>query len=164
MYQVSEGGKDDPENLIALCPTDHARYHRGDIPREAIFAYKSMLVAISRAFDLESMDRLLFLEPLSTSFLIVSGDGVLHFDRLIAAGLAEVIQKSNNKDLIVTYAVSISPKGKRLIAAWRSGDHVRIKQAIGGPIPGLDSHGNIPRTSSLLGASKAGNPRRVPQV
>src|SRR5206468_976550 len=87
IYEVSAGGGDDPSNLIALCPTDHVLYHRGTISADSIYAYKAMLVAIGRAFDLDAVDRLLFLAPCTKDFLIVSGDGVLHFARLIAAGL-----------------------------------------------------------------------------
>lgn len=135
IYQVSEDGKDEASNLIALCPTCHAYYHAGHISREAIFAYKSILVAVNRAFDIEAIDRLMFLEPLSQDFLIVSGDGVLHFDRLIAAGLASFTPESNNNGLLVTYAVNLSAKGKMLIEAWKSGDHLKIEQAVTGAIP-----------------------------
>lgn len=135
IYQVSEGGKDDVSNLIALCPTCHRYYHAGIISREAIFAYKSILVAINRAFDLESIDRLMFLEPLKKDFLIVTGDGVLHFDRLIAAGLATFEPMKNNNQLLVTYAVNLAPKGKMLIEAWKSGDHLKIKSAVTSTIP-----------------------------
>ncbi len=94
-----------------------------------------MLVAINRAFDLESIDRLMFLEMQPQDYLIVQGDGVLHFDRLIAAGLATFEQKSNNENQIVTYAVNISPKGRMLVEAWRTGDHNQIKQSTQGTIP-----------------------------
>jgi hypothetical protein len=94
-----------------------------------------MLVAINRAFDLESIDRLMFLEMQPQDYLIVQGDGVLHFDRLIAAGLATFEQKSNNENQIVPYAVNISPKGRMLVEAWRTGDHNQIKQSIQGTIP-----------------------------
>ena len=144
IWEVSAGGGDDPSNLIALCPTCHALYHRGTISSDAIYTYKAMLVAISRAFDLEAIDRLLFLSPLSEDFLIVTGDGLLHFARLIAGGLATVEQKSNNNFQIVTYAVNISEKGKQLIEAWRLGDRIRLKQVLGGPAPGTDSSGNLP--------------------
>jgi hypothetical protein len=136
IWEVSAGGGDDPSNLIALCPTCHALYHRGTIKSESIYVYKSMLVAISRAFDVEAIDRLLFLESCQSDFLIVSGDGLLHFGRLIAAGLASVDQKANNNWQIVTYAVNISPKGRQLIEAWRQGDRTRLKEVIGGPVPG----------------------------
>ena len=133
LWEVSAGGSDDPANLVALCPTCHALYHRGTIQAESIYVYKSMLVAITRAFDLESIDRLLFLEACPQDFLIVSGDGLLHFGRLIAAGLATVEQKANNNWQIVTYAINVSDKVRQLIEAWRQGDRIRLKQALGGP-------------------------------
>jgi hypothetical protein len=133
IWEVSAGGGDDPSNLIVLCPNCHALYHRGTIAAESIYLYKSMLVAITRAFDVEAIDRLLFLEGKPRDFVIVSGDGLLHFSRLIAAGLAEVEQKANNNFLVVGYAVNLSAKGRMLIDAWREGDRTRLKTAIGGP-------------------------------
>lgn len=135
IWEVSKGGNDDPSNLIALCPYCHAMYHRGTIKEESIYVYKAMLVAITRAFDVEAIDRLLFLETCENDFLVVSGDGLLHFGRLIAAGLASVDQKSNNNWQIVTYAVNLSEKGRQLIEAWRCGDRIKLKEVLGGPIP-----------------------------
>lgn len=134
IFEVSAGGGDDPSNLIALCPTCHALYHRGTIKAESIYLYKSMLVAITRAFDVEAIDRLLFLEGCERDFLVVSGDGLLHFARLIAAGLAIAQQKSNNEWQLVTYSVNISDKGRQLIEAWKEGDRTRLKTVIGGPL------------------------------
>ena len=111
-------------------------YHRGTITAESIYIYKSMLVAISRAFDIEAVDRLLFLNECEKDFLVVSGDGLLHFGRLIAAGLATVEQKRNNNWQIVTYSVNISEKGRQIIEAWKEGDRTRLKKVIGGPVPG----------------------------
>jgi hypothetical protein len=145
MYQVAHGGGDSPSNLIALCSYCHDMYHRGNISTESIYAWKSMLVAISRAFDLEAIDSLLFLEPLQEDFLIVSGDGLLHFARLIAAGLANVEKEGDNNGLLVTYAVNISEKGKMLISAWRAGDRDKLKHVIGGPVPGASAAGEFPR-------------------
>jgi HNH endonuclease len=141
IYEVHEGGSDDLSNLIALCSYCHDLYHRGTISRDSIFAYKAMLVAISRAFDIDAVDRLLFLAPLPKDYLIVSGDGVLHFARLIAANLATVELKTNNNDQIVTYAINISENGRQIIEAWRQGDRTRLKQILGGPVPGMDSSG-----------------------
>ncbi|MBK9239272.1 MAG: HNH endonuclease [Acidobacteria bacterium] len=134
IWEVSADGSDDPSNLIALCPTCHALYHRGTIKQDSIYVYKSMLVAITGAFDLEAVDRLLFLEMLTQDFVVVSGDGLLHFGRLVAAGLATATLKANNNWQIVTYAVNISAKGKMLIEAWKSGDRTRVKEVMGGPI------------------------------
>lgn len=136
LWEVSAGGGDDASNLVALCPTCHALYHRGTIKQESVYVYKSMLVAITRAFDVEAIDRLLFLEPFKKDFLVVSGDGLLHFARLIAAGLASVAQKANNNFQIVTYAVNITDKGIQLIKAWKQGDRDRLKKVMGGPRPG----------------------------
>src|SRR6266478_5813800 len=140
IWEVSAGGGDDPSNLIALCPTCHALYHRGDISSDAIYAYKAMLVAITRAFDVEAIDKLLFLESCVKDYLVVSGDGLLHFGRLIAAGLASATQKANNNWQIVTYAVNNSPKGQQLVHAWKQGDRTKLKQIMGGPVPGGAIH------------------------
>jgi len=142
--EVSHGGGDVVLNLIALCPNCHRLYHTGTIPRDAIYAYKAMLVAISRAFDLDAVDRLLFLNACPKDFLIVSGDGLLHFARVIAAGLATVELKANNNWQIVTYAVNISGKGKLIIDAWRQGDRARLSQVLGRPVTGGDSSGALP--------------------
>jgi hypothetical protein len=144
IWEVVYGGGDDPSNLVALCPTCHALYHRGTILSDSIYLYKAMLVAISRAFDLEAVDKLLFLSTCPRDFLIVSGDGLLHFARIIAAGMADVHLKANNNFLIVTYAVNISEKGKQLIEAWRDGDRARVSQVLAGPVPGADSSGQLP--------------------
>jgi hypothetical protein len=92
-----------------------------------------MLVSLSNAFDREAIDRLLFLAMAQKDFLICSGDGVLQFSRLIAAGLATVAMKANNNFQIVTYAVNISEKGRQLIDAWRSGNRTAIWTALGEP-------------------------------
>ena len=134
IYQVAKGGKDDPSNLIALCPTCHNLYHRGTIHPDAIHAYKAMLVAIGRAFDLDAVDKLFFLHRLDHDFLITSGDGLLHFARLIAAGLASVEQKANNNDQLVTYAINISEKGRLLVEAWQLGDRTRLREVLASPV------------------------------
>ena len=144
VWEVAVGGGDEPFNLIALCPTCHALYHRGTISSESIYAYKAMLVAISRAFDLEAIDRLLFLNMCPKDYLVLSGDGLLHFARLIAAGLASVKMKANNNWNIVTYAVNISEKGRQLIEAWQQGDRTRLSQVLVGPVPGPDTSGVLP--------------------
>jgi len=135
IWELSAGGPDEAYNLIALCPTCHTLYHRGTISEDSIYAYKAMLVALSQAFDLQAIDLLLFLAMCPTDFLVVSGDGVIEFARLIGAGLARVEQKANNAWQLVTYAVNISPKGKLLIEAWRGGDRSALSAALGASSP-----------------------------
>jgi hypothetical protein len=136
LEQVSDGGSGDPANLLAVCPTCHARYHRGDISQESLYVYKTMLVALTGAFDVETVDKLLFLEQLEKDFLIVSGDGVLPFARLIASGLASVELKANNGWQIVTYSVSLSDKGHHLLHAWKGGDRLGLYDAVYGASSG----------------------------
>lgn len=135
IWEVSAGGGDEPSNLIALCPTCHALYHRGTISADSIYAYKAMLVAISRAFDLEAIDKLLFLSLLPENYLVLSGDGVLQFSRLIAAGYARVTLMANNAWQLVTYCVNISDRGKQIIDAWKQGDRTRLQLVLSSPPP-----------------------------
>ena len=134
IWEVKAGGGDDPRNLIALCPTDHALYHRGTISPDAIYAYKAMLVSLNGAFDNETVDRLLFLRGCPKGVLVISGDGLLQFARLISAGLAEAEMLANNANLIVTYTAWISAKGRLLIEAWMAGSRVALQTVLSGPV------------------------------
>src|SRR5438045_571534 len=64
IVEVKDKGPNEQSNLLALCPTCHALYTRGMIPQEAIYAWKTMLVALNHAFDRESISNLLFLHHL----------------------------------------------------------------------------------------------------
>ena len=145
MEQVSEGGGNDLANLIALCPTCHALFHRGIISRDAIYAYKGMLVALNHAFDEATIDGLLFLYGLQPVMrtarvedfvlprrgLLVSGDGVLRFSRLIGSGLATF-------ELVLfvgpttSYKVELTPKGRMLVEAWMEGKRAALRRALAG--------------------------------
>lgn len=130
LWEVHAGGGDGIENLIALCPTDHALYHRGTISQDAIYSYKAMLVALNGAFDNTTIDLLLFLEKYPKNTLIISGDGLLKFARLISADLAEAAMLANNSNQIVTYTVWVSQKGQQLISAWKAGNRVALQTAL----------------------------------
>jgi hypothetical protein len=86
--EVADGGGNDLGNLLGLCPTCHALYTRGTISRDSIYAWNLILVSLSHASDANAVDDLLFKAP-NIASLMVSGDGILKFSRLIAAGLAE---------------------------------------------------------------------------
>jgi hypothetical protein len=116
---VSEGGPNEVSNLIASCPTCHSLYERGHMPTDAIRAYKATLEVLNHAFDLDSLDLLIFLDrggPIG-----VDGSGALRFARLIANGLATNSLLMQNGPLLL-YTVKITPKGKRLLDAWRTAD------------------------------------------
>jgi hypothetical protein len=134
LQEVSEEGKNEPSNLIALCPTCHALYHRGTIPRESLYVWKQLLIALMQAFDKQTIDDLLFLDTVGSNVnennvaeitkntLALSGDGVLKFSRLIAAGLAGYLVITNNAWQLVSYTVFLTHKGKKLVSDWKAGN------------------------------------------
>jgi hypothetical protein len=130
MTEVAEGGGNDAGNLLALCPTCHALLHRGTIKRDSIYAWKSMLVSLSNAFDTNTIDDLLFLGMPQAQTLWVSGDGVLKFSRLVAAGLVTFEVVSRNGPLVL-YSVSLTGKGQQLLGAWKSGNRESVAAALG---------------------------------
>lgn len=133
IVDVAEGGGNEPGNLLPLCPTCHALYTRGQITRDAAKAWKAVLVSLNQAFDRRTIDDLIFLEGVGKSQedFVCTGDGVTRFTQLYAAGLARYVyfygmRGGMNVD---SYRVAITPKGKRLLDAWRSGDSNAIGQA-----------------------------------
>jgi hypothetical protein len=128
---IREDGSNDAGNLIALCPTCHALHERGTIPREAIESYKSILVALTAAFDRQAVDQLMFLaQNRPERPLLVSGDGVVRFASLIGAGYADYSLIANNKNQIVTYSVDLSDRGVALVRAWESGRRADLEAAL----------------------------------
>lgn len=129
MVEVSQGGGNEAGNLLALCPTCHALYHRGEIQRDSIYTWKSVLVSVSQAFDIATVDHLLFLNKPESTNLRISGDGVLQFSRLIAAGLATFSLAMQNGPLIL-YRVTLTNRGKLLVDAWSSGNRQAVADAM----------------------------------
>jgi hypothetical protein len=126
---IEEGGPNALSNLLALCPTCHALYTRGIISREAIHAWKQIVVALSHAFDAEAISFLLFLKRTGTRDILVSGDGVLQFASLIATDLAEphlVFRRGPWQ----FYSICLTAKGQRLLDAWCSGNREQARLAL----------------------------------
>lgn len=136
IVEVSEDGGNDSSNLLALCPTCHALYHRGTITKDAIYSWKGMVVALGHAFDQETIDNLLFLHKLQVGddFLLISGDGVLKFARLIGAGLATFradFRISLGPEMADQgYTVKLTGKGQMLIEAWFNGNRDAVKDTL----------------------------------
>jgi hypothetical protein len=130
MVKVADGGSNEAANLLALCPTCHALFHRGEIVRESIYTWKSVLVSLSQAFDFAALDQLLFLNKPEISNLYVSGDGVLQFSRLIAAGLATFGLVMQNGPILLYY-VALTDRGRALVNAWSSGDRQAVARVLG---------------------------------
>ena len=132
IIQVSGDGGNEVGNLIALCGACHDLYDRGEITGDAIRDWKGILVALNYAFDSESVDNLIFLRTLRPNQLLVSGDGVLKFSQLIAAGLAAFVLRARD-GLSFLYDVQLTPNGRMLVEAWFTGDRIVVQDAITGP-------------------------------
>ncbi len=132
MVEVHAGGGDVVENLLPLCPTCHALFHRGTINRQSIYAWKSLLISLTKAFDIFALDQLMFLTKPECAKLRVSGDGVLGFARLIAAGLASFSIAAQNGPLTY-YSINLTNSGQQLVAAWSSGDRKAVQKVLSGP-------------------------------
>lgn len=117
------------DNLLALCPTCHSLFQRGVVRRDSLHTWKSVLVSLNKAFDIATVDHLLFLNRPEAKSLRVSGDGVLQFSRLISAGLATFGVAMQNGPLIL-YWVTLTNKGKSLVEAWTSGNREAVARAM----------------------------------
>lgn len=137
---VKDGGGNDLSNLLALCPNCHALHTQGHIPESAIRHWKGMLLALNHAFDRESMNLLLFLYQTKEKFPIwYSGDGVLKFAKLMAAGLVEFGPQDSSSLLgpgivsMSSHQVKLSNKGTLLVEAWISGNEEKYRELLSPP-------------------------------
>lgn len=123
IVEVSEQGNNSPSNLLALCPTCHALHHRGTIKAESIRVWKQMLVALTSAFDKQSLDHLLFLDTQRDfeGSLRLTGDAVMQFARLIGANLAEYYVADTCSGRFL-YSMTLTDRGKLLLESWKSGN------------------------------------------
>lgn len=126
---VSAGGPDVPENLLALCPTCHGLYHRGTIHSDSIYVWKSVLISLSRAFDVATLDYLLLLGAPESNSLLVSGDGVLIFSRMIGGGLAAYRLELQNGPMVL-YSLRLTNRGESILAAWKGGNLDALAKAL----------------------------------
>lgn len=126
MEYVSEGGSNDATNLLPLCPNCHARHHQGLIPVASIRTWKMLLITLNEGFDRKSVSILLMLVMLDSVRL--SGDGLIECAALIASGLVEVQNKTEDETGlfgmgdVVGYFIQLSNKGRLFVDAWKRGD------------------------------------------
>lgn len=115
---VRDGGQNELENLIALCPTCHALYERRKINPSSIRIWKAFLQSLYRAYDHRTLDLLWFLKKVPN--FQCSGDGVVSFASLVGAGLAEL--EISQQGFTALVGVRLSEAGSRLLDAWSSAD------------------------------------------
>jgi hypothetical protein len=115
LIYVADGGKNDPHNLIALCPNHHSRHHREGLPpTESLRTWKMLLLTLNEGFDRRSINLLLATAKLNMIDEI-SGDGVVDFAPLVACGLVNIEERLHNMSISSvrkTYTARLSDKGK----------------------------------------------------
>lgn len=134
IIEVAKGGGNEPDNLIALCPNCHALYHRGVIHSDSVHAWKMMLTSLTRAFDLSTVDDLIFLSMPESNQLELTSDGVLRFIRIIASGLAALqlsLLNLNGNHYKRLYRIILTAKGNAIVKAWKEGDRSALSKIIG---------------------------------
>lgn len=112
--QVSEGGGNTLDNLIALCPNCHTLHHQGVIPHESLRTWKTLLVGLNEAFDKKAIDILLALRKISK--ITLRGEGMLDIAGLIASDFIECSQHHTD-----VFDIMLSKKGKIFVQGWVSG-------------------------------------------
>ena len=124
-------------DLLALCGHCHDLHTQGHIPKSAISHWKGILHALNHAFSKESMDLLLFLNKPESEKIWFSGDGVLKFASLIAAGLAEIKGSVYANAIKIpgpspssSHHIKLTQKGKDLVEAWLAGDEIKYKNLL----------------------------------
>lgn len=115
-------------NLIALCPTCHTRYDRGEIDRKAMLAYKHNLsVLTSRYGELEQrVFRAFAQEPRATTITLPGGLDILLMYALMDGLLVDTGQ---NTGIIMAgipahKIYGITQKGREFIGHWLGGQEI----------------------------------------
>jgi hypothetical protein len=114
---VSDDATDNPENLIALCPSCSARHQS----LESVRAWKFLLLSLNEAFDRHAADLLLSLDK--TNGLWLSGDGLTAFGGLIATGLAEgKLMQTPIGGHQASYRLKLTERGRLFVQGWKAGN------------------------------------------
>ena len=132
MERVADDGSDGPDNLLPLCPNCHALHHRGEIPGASVRAWKMLLLSINEAFDKRTVALLQTIGNVGEIYL--SGDGLLDCAELVAGEFVNAERFGHAahgmvRIVVPYYHVSLTERGRRLIAAWKNGDQVEAVAA-----------------------------------
>jgi hypothetical protein len=152
MCWVKDGGDNSPENLLALCRNCHGLHTIGNIPNDAIAAWKGLLVALNDPHR-PSADLLLVIhaedkrvreatdsKKIPPKFRF-TGDSLGSLAGLLTSGLVEISRRYIGASLMggahPSFEVGLTAKGLLLIEAWIAGNPHQIRIALGcdGPPP-----------------------------
>ena len=146
IQEVREGGGNDPDNLLALCPTCHALIHREGINRRAVRAWKGLLVSLNNV-NRASADVLLTLAKEEKRFADESdgeedpalkfrftGDSLGFLAGLMTSGLADISRRYFGATAfggsMPSFEVSLTDKGRLLVDAWKDGDPEALERML----------------------------------
>lgn len=114
------------DNLIALCPTCHTRFDRGDIDRKSMLQYKSNLTILANRYgDLEQRILRLFADNPSQMTIMIPGGLDILLMYLIKDKL--IVPTGRNSGVILSGVPSgveygITSEGRNFINHWLQAD------------------------------------------
>lgn len=119
-----ESHNNEARNLIALCPNCHTRYDHGEIPREALVAYKKKLLFLNDVYSRFEID---VLDHLKSNRRALIPCEIL-IKRLLEEAMVEVEQTigyqsfDDGDEIPFLFSVTLRDKGKKLLADWAAVD------------------------------------------
>lgn len=140
---VREGGGNEAENLIALCPTCHAQFERGYIEKDAVIAWKGLLVSLNNPHR-GSADLLLVLreeerrleeegDEAAPAFRF-TGDGLGSLAGLITSKLLEIDRRFLGASMwgstLPSFTVRLTERGRGLVDAWLEGSSSEVEAVL----------------------------------
>jgi hypothetical protein len=107
------------DNLIALCPTCHARYDRGEIDRKAMRLYKlSLLLSNSRYGDLEQRVIRLFVRDRSAEGFWWFSDMEILLLQLLDDDLLQDSGQTRVVGGLIQKLYKLTQKGREYVSQW----------------------------------------------
>jgi len=116
------------DNLIALCPTCHTRYDKGEIDRKAMQQYKANLYVLNGRYgDLEQRVLRIFAEQPSVNQIWLPGGFDILLMNLLKDGF--LIDTSQNSGVILAGVPSaklyqLTSSGREFIQKWLSAEEL----------------------------------------
>ncbi len=142
---VRDGGTNDPDNLLALCPNCHSLHTSGHIPQRAIHTWKQLLVSLNSASRItadlllvlyeeeQRVDRAEDASKVPPPFRF-TGDGLPALAGLITAGLLAISKRYLGAGTfgasMPSFQVRLTDKGRRFVQAWLEGDPTRVNDVL----------------------------------
>jgi hypothetical protein len=107
------------DNLIALCPTCHTRYDKGEIDRKSMQTYKlNLLLVNSRYGDLEQRVIRGFVKDRTTDEFWWFVDMEILLLNLLEDGLLQDEGQTKNVGGLVQKLYKLTAKGREYVAQW----------------------------------------------